>query len=364
MSRIDRKRVRSAPPGRWDESMKLAKQGHNSPERRIRRRERVLKTIGVLPSLATLGNLSCGLGAIYLCMIQAQAVAMKVPTQPPFALKNGMPTSFAAAAAFLLILAMCFDGIDGRLARLARKTTEFGAQLDSLADVISFGVAPAFIVLCIAQPATFNDIDSLSFFNRAYWRAEWVMAAVYVCCAALRLARFNVENEEDESAHMQFRGLPTPGAAGAVIGLVIFHQGLLMIPGAPPMLTSLTYWLGRLMPAYALILGLLMVSPFKYPHMVNAVLRSRRPFWQVVMLSVLVLIGFVVAFDVTLWILTSAYAFSGPLNELFAKARGRIPAPLGATDAVSPIYAEPAETFEITEEDDAAPDDFDDRRAN
>ncbi len=352
--------VHEAARRRWKENMKLSKQRTDLPARRIRRRERVLKTIGVLPSLATLGNLSCGLGAIYLCLLHSQAFAMKVAAQPPFQLKNGTPTSFAAAAAFLLILAMCFDGIDGRLARLARKTSEFGAQLDSLADVVSFGVAPAFMVLCIAQPATFVDISTLSFFDRAYWRAEWVMAAVYVCCAALRLARFNVENEEDESAHMRFRGLPTPGAAGAIIGLVIFHQGLL-----PEMAPALTTWLGRLMPAYALVLGLLMVSPFKYPHVVNAVLRSRRPFWQVVMLSMLVLIGFVVEFHVTLWIVTSAYAFSGPINELIIRARGKSATVAESDEQLPPIFVEPVETFEDDEDDDdAAADSSEDRKVS
>lgn len=330
--------------------VKLAKRPDPSA-RRVRRRERVLKTIGVLPSLATLGNLSCGLGAIYLCLLHSQAVAMKI-SEPPIggARIASLSPSFAAAAGFLLILAMCFDGIDGRLARLARKTTEFGAQLDSLADVVSFGVAPAFMVLCIAQPATFVDMMGISFIDRVYWRAEWVMAAVYVCCAALRLARFNVENEEDESAHMEFRGLPTPGAAGAVIGLVICHQGLLPELSQAEWVTNV---LGRVMPVFVLLLGLLMVSPYRYPHMVNAVLRSRRPFWQVVTLAMGVLIGFVVQFHLTLWIVTSAYALSGPFNAAVYRLRGK-PQPVDAgEDVLPPILIEPAETFE--DEDDEAP---------
>jgi len=332
--------------------MKLSRRQDQSP-RRVRQRERVLKTIGVLPSLATLGNLSCGLGAIYLCLLHAQAVAMKAHPQIGGLNVAGLTPTFAAAAGFLLILAMCFDGIDGRLARLARKTTEFGAQLDSLADVVSFGVAPAFMVLCVSQPATFVDISTIPFYERAYWRAEWVMTAVYVCCAALRLARFNVENEEDESAHMQFRGLPTPGAAGAVIGLVLFHQGLLLPEAAHPWLINL---LGRLMPIYVLVLGLLMVSPFKYPHMVNAVLRSRRPFWQVVTMAIGVLVGFVVQFHLTLFILTAAYAFAGPFNAALAKYRGRPQADETFDNEIAPMLVEPAETYEDEEETSAEAD--------
>lgn len=319
----------------------------NKPDasaRRVRRRERVLKTIGVLPSLATLGNLSCGLGAIYLCLLHSQAFALKI-SEPQIGgprITSLLP-SFAAAAGFLLILAMCFDGIDGRLARLARKTTEFGAQLDSLADVVSFGVAPAFMVLCIAQPATFVGMSDISFPVIIYWRAEWVMAAIYVCCAALRLARFNVENEEDESAHMEFRGLPTPGAAGAVIGLVICQQGLRSEFGE-----VVYHILGRAMPVYVLLLGLLMVSPFRYPHMVNAVLRSRRPFWQVVTLAMGVLVGFVLQFHITLCIVTSAYALAGPFNAAMYRIRGK-PQPKGA-DELEPAFSEPDETFEDEEE--------------
>lgn len=288
--------------------------------RRARGRERVLKTVGVLPSLATLGNLTCGLGAIYLCMLSAQAAAT-----PP--LDTGEAPSkvivlfstYLSAAAFILILGMFFDAIDGRLARLARKTSEFGAQLDSLADIVSFGVAPACLVLMIAQPAIFSKMHDLGRFERAYWRAEWVMAAIYVCCTAMRLARFNVENDEDESAHMDFRGLPSPGAAGAIIAAVMLHEGLL-----PELVHA--YWIDvieRLMPPFALILGLLMVSPFRYPHVINAVLRGRRPFWQVVTIVIILLIALVVDFEVTLALGMAGYALYGPVRAGVAKLLGR-----------------------------------------
>lgn len=304
---------------------------HEKPmSRGIRRRERVLKTIGVMPSLATLGNLTCGLGAIYLCMVSAQVTALDIEGATVGAAKLiALFPTYLSAAAFLLFVAMFFDAIDGRLARLTRKTSEFGAQLDSLADIVSFGVAPAFLVICVAQPATFAKIASLPLWERAYWRAEWVMAAIYVCCAGMRLARFNVENEEDESAHMGFRGLPTPGAAGAIIGLVIFHQGLL------PELAheSIVRFLAFLMPPFALVLGLLMVSPFRYMHVVNTLLRGRRPFWQVVSIVIIVLVGAVVEFHLTLVLATAAYALSGPITAGVYKLLGR-------TQPEEPLVAE------------------------
>ena len=300
----------------------MAKTGNQkkSVRRRVRRRRRVLKTIGVLPSLATLGNLTCGLGTIYLSLLSVQAAADNPGGAFLIApkLQNVFPT-FLSAGAYLLIAAMLFDAMDGRLARLTRKTSEFGGQLDSLADVVSFGVAPALLVLCVAQPTTVAKISSLSLVERAYWRAEWVMAAIFVCCAALRLARFNVENEEDESAHMGFRGLPTPGAAGAIIGLVIFHQGLLPELAHPKTVS----FLAALMPPFALVLGLLMVSRFRYAHLINAMLRGRRPFWQVVSIGIVVLVGLVVEFHLTVALATAAYALSGPLLAGVYKVLGR-----------------------------------------
>lgn len=284
-------------------------------QRRARRRERVLKTVAVLPSLATLGNLVCGLGAIYLCLlsVQAQGADLQRAAQAGTRIHSFFP-SFLAIAAYLLVAAMAFDGIDGRLARFTRKTSEFGAQLDSMADIVSFGVAPAIIVLCIAHP---GDINALSGLDRLYWRAEWVMAATFVCCAALRLARFNVENVEDESAHMGFRGLPTPGAAGAIVGLVILHQDLLkdLTPGWTSRLVA------ALLPPFAMILGLLMVSRMRYMHIFNTILRGRRPFRQIVVILILLLVGLVVQFQLTIALATAAYALTGPIAAAARRLR-------------------------------------------
>lgn len=286
-------------------------------EKRARRRERVLKTVAVLPSLATLGNLVCGLGAIYICLLSVHAAGEDLYKDTLGSARlNAMFPTFIAIAAYLIFASMFFDGIDGRLARMTRKTSEFGAQLDSMADVVSFGVAPAVLVLCIAHP---GDVMALSKLDRIYWRAEWVMTAIYVCCAALRLARFNVENEEDEAAHMGFKGLPTPGAAFAMIGLVIFHQDLLQD------LTSSDWtsrFVARLLPPFAAILGLLMVSRFRYPHMVNTLLRGRRSFRQMVAILILVLVGLVVHFQMTVAIAAAAYALSGPIGGMVRKLRG------------------------------------------
>jgi CDP-diacylglycerol--serine O-phosphatidyltransferase len=321
-------------------------------QRWARRRERVLKTVAVLPSLATLGNLVCGMGAIYLCMLSvaAQGTDLDTPTLNHPRIERLFPT-FLAIAAYLLVAAMVFDGIDGRLARFARKTSEFGAQLDSLADVVSFGVAPAILVICIAHPL---DVKALAGWERAYWRAEWVMAAVYVCCAALRLARFNVENVADESAHMGFRGLPSPGAACAVVGVVLLHEDMLR-GYAPPWAVSAV---AASMPPFAMVLGLLMVSRFRYVHLINTLLRRRRPFRQVVVIVILLLVGLVIQFQLTIALAAALYALSGPVIRAVQRARGAAihPSPHGA--AARPAEAHPVGPLGIAHppsDDDASP---------
>lgn len=285
--------------------------------RRTRRRDRVLKSVAVLPSLATLGNLVCGFGAIYLCLLSVQAGGAEFPLQVAgkARLVSIFPT-YLAMAAYLLVMAMFFDAVDGRLARFTRKTSEFGGQLDSLADMVSFGVAPAVLVLCLVRP---ESVAALTAWGRVYWRAEWVMAAVYVCCTALRLARFNVENVEDESAHMGFRGLPSPGAAAALIGLVIFHQDLLPELARHRMISDV---LKVLLPPFAMALGLLMVSRMPYLHMVNMVLRGRRSFAQVVAIVILLLVGLIVQFQLTIAVAAAVYALSGPAGWVKGRLQG------------------------------------------
>ncbi len=324
--------------------MKIANEP-NSPNGRHRRRERVLKTVAVLPSLATLGNLVCGLGAIYICLLSIQAAGTDLSSlmTDSARMKSFFPT-YLSIAAYLLVVAMFFDGIDGRLARFTRKTSEFGGQLDSLADIVSFGVAPAVLVLCITYPGAVKELGAL---ERMYWRAEWVMAASYVCCAALRLARFNVENVEDESAHLGFRGLPTPGAACALIGLIIFHQDLL--PNLAHEQASKT--VAFLLPPFAMILGLLMVSRFRYAHLVNTLLRGRRPFRQVVAIVILFLVALVVQFQMTIALAAAAYALSGPALGIIRKIRpGTTPLVPSTECPVPDRELDEADTFEDVED--------------
>jgi len=308
--------------------MRIVKDASEKPHK-ASRRERVLKRVAVLPSLATLGNLVCGLGAIYMCMLSMQAAGADLtrPTLNNARMEQFFPT-YLAIAAYLLVGAMFFDGLDGRLARLTRRTSEFGGQLDSLADIVSFGIAPVVLVLCVAHP---RDVHELSAAGRVYWRAEWVMAASYACCAALRLARFNVENVADESAHMGFRGLPSPGAAAAIVGLVIFHEELLK--ELVPAWAWASAIVANLLPPFAMILGLLMVSRIRYVHMVNALLRGRRPFRQLVTLALVFLVGLIVQPQLTIALAAVTYALSGPVFAVRDRLTRAAAAPTASPDS-------------------------------
>ncbi len=172
--------------------------------RRLRRHRRraYIRSIYFLPSLATLGNAVCGFGAMYVATLDVSPAVAS-----PDDLTNWFARHHFVVAAYLIFFAMVFDALDGRLARMARHTTDFGGQLDSLADVISFGAAPAFLALQVFKSAHPDLAPVMS-------RLVWAIGALFMSCAAIRLARFNVSNEHGEQHHFSFLGLPSPGAGG------------------------------------------------------------------------------------------------------------------------------------------------------
>src|SRR4051812_49083935 len=137
-------------------------------------RRAYIRSVYFLPSLATLGNAVCGFAAMYV----ASLADTSLPVHDPWT--RWWQSHAFTYSAYLIFLAMVFDALDGRLARFARHTTDFGGQLDSLADVVSFGAAPAFIALLLFKA----DGPDLPF---AVTRLVWAMGAVYFSCAAIRL---------------------------------------------------------------------------------------------------------------------------------------------------------------------------------
>ena len=243
-----------------------------------------------------------------------------------FAAKDGLGASLDASnlfnlkmAAGLLFLAMFCDMLDGRLARMTRTTSDFGAQLDSLCDIISFGVAPAVLILRAGISIMRAEYEQYL----PVERAVWCIAAMYVACATLRLARFNVETEQDESAHMDFRGLPSPGAAAGLAAMVLVFVDLINRGYAWLSTEVLMIAMSIALPILTLISALLMVSRFRYPHLVNQYIRGRKPFSFLWKLVLLVLAGVMVGPYIVLAAAVLFYILSGPAHAALLLLRRR-----------------------------------------
>ena len=291
--------------------------------RRWRARQRVLRGTAVLPGFVTLLNGLAGLAAIHFATKEAFG------TFSPAHLNN------LWWGVWLIVLAMLFDMLDGRLARMTRRTSDFGGQLDSLCDAISFGVAPAMLMIRTVIPAM-RGIGVLG----QHWRLErlaWSVAAVYVACAVVRLARFNAENEPDESAHMDFRGLPSPGAAAALVSLVLLFERLTHVLPDWQQQPWFLIAASAVLQAMTLTVALLMVSRVRYIHVVNQYIRGRRPISYLVKL-LLIALAVVLYPWVTLAVVPTIYVISGPLGLLWriVRPRGRRrPAASGQTPPVA-----------------------------
>ena len=285
--------------------------------RRLRRhgRRAYIRSVYFLPSMATLGNAVCGFASIYVAAMAGSTGIERDPWASALA-RNGL-----AAAAYLIFLAMVFDGIDGRLARFARHTTDFGGQLDSLADMISFGAAPAFLGLRLFKLLG-PDVP--------LWisRLVWASAAMYVSCAAIRLARFNVSNEHGEQHHFSFLGLPSPGAAAAVAATVLMQQDLLRQSSAVTQDIG-TFW-ADFMPVLVLCTGLLMISHLRYPHLVNRYLRGKRSIGRLIVVLAIILL-LIVAHQYTAAIGSLGFAAWGPVAWGLARMRKLRSVPLPPT---------------------------------
>jgi CDP-diacylglycerol--serine O-phosphatidyltransferase len=240
------------------------------PPLRRRRRLRDLKNVPVLPSLVTLGNVFFGFLAIAKV---ADALRQSRPGAP-FSDVVGL----FEVAAILVFVAMVFDALDGRIARMTGQTTPFGAQLDSMADMVTFGVTPAFLgKVLVDWHAQADSVGLLPQHPKLYYGA----AAIYVLCAALRLARFNVETGPQEEDHQEFRGLPSPAAAAVVCGLIAFFctKGDSKEILGSTLLTDVQFdMIVVAMPLVLVTLGLLMVSRVPYPHAVHAIVKQRHSF--------------------------------------------------------------------------------------
>ncbi|MEM9827002.1 MAG: CDP-diacylglycerol--serine O-phosphatidyltransferase [Planctomycetota bacterium] len=287
------------------------RRGKRSRSRRTRKRR---LTLAVLPTLLTLGNAVCGLAAI------ATATSSN--------LTHWSDGTQLLAAGLLIFGGMVFDALDGSAARMTGAESQFGAQLDSLCDSITFGAAPAVLVWRFADGQALPS------------KVVWAIGVLFALCVLIRLARFNVETEDDDP-HEGFEGLPSPAAAGTLAAFAIampeFYPYLdaklypLWVQNvASFMITASQYF----MPLLALLLAYLMVSRFQYPHLFQRLIRGRRSPHQIGQ-AMFVIIGIAVLHWLALPIVFLAYTMLPPLRQLSnSGAKTSPPSPLiGETDS-------------------------------
>jgi CDP-diacylglycerol--serine O-phosphatidyltransferase len=211
-----------------------------------------------LPNLFTAGNMFCGFVAL------TWIVEADLTPDPVTHLVNWMPIKLALAS---ILLACIFDLFDGRVARMGGHESPFGREFDSLADLVSFGVAPAFLVHRVVLRHALPD---------EYAQFGWFIASIYLLCGAFRLARFNCLSALNlPGASKDFLGFPIPSAAGLVASLTLFIIKL------NEKEKDLGGW-GYLLPAVLIFLSAMMVSEVRYPSFKSLGLRSTTTFLKVI----------------------------------------------------------------------------------
>jgi CDP-diacylglycerol--serine O-phosphatidyltransferase len=242
----------------------------------------------LLPSLFTIGNILLGFFAIVLGLRSLGLVHVGSGELEP--------QSHFAVGALLIFAAGILDGLDGRIARLTGTESEFGKQFDSLADVLTFGLAPALLAYLWGL--------------HEWGRMGWLVPFLFLTCTATRLARFNVQTRVVDSRF--FVGLPTPAAAGGICSILFYA----------PHSEEWKTWMQGLMFGALLILGLLMVSTFRYHSFKKLDLRRRWSYRASVPIAVVLL---VIAFEprATLLAITALFTLSGPFGWLIGRFRPR-----------------------------------------
>jgi CDP-diacylglycerol--serine O-phosphatidyltransferase len=239
-------------------------------------RPKLRRGIYLLPTAFTTANLCCG----FFSLIESSR-------------------SHYELAALLIVVAGVLDGLDGRIARLTGTTSEFGVEFDSMADISSFGIAPAFLAYQWAlQP---------------FHRVGWLIAFLFVGCAATRLARFNIQHGSLDKRY--FAGLPSPAAAGVIASVAFAFP-------EPPTQLGYSVLIGVLVAAAAF----LMVSHVRYRSFKGLDLRSRRSYLSVVAIVMVLVVVFV--HPRSLMVIAGGYLLWGPATWFAGwLTRGRGPHP-------------------------------------
>lgn len=244
--------------------------------RRTRDQERIQRRLSILPSLFTVGNIFCGYYSIISTL-----------------------HSNWDRAAILIGIGYILDGLDGRIARLTKSASEFGVQLDSIADVVTFGAAPAILAFSWG----FGPIEGLANPANHIVQFGFLATFLFIMCGALRLARFNVQTK-DGGSKRYFVGLPIPMGAGLLASIVHYFK-------TPTLMVGSAYLWGWLV----VIVAMLMISTVRYFSFKEFDIKKARP--SLALAAAALLIGLIIFYsEVMLLALSTIYVSSGLITEL------------------------------------------------
>ncbi len=245
-------------------------------EEKPRRRRR---GIYILPTLFTIGTIFCGFYAVI----------------------NAMKGEFDLAALALGFAVVC-DGLDGRIARLTNSTSEFGVQMDSLADVITFGLAPAVLAYVWGSKSIAPTIPPVA---KHVQQIGWIVSFAFVICGAMRLARFNIQTTRPQPQNVpstgkkDFVGMPIPAGAGLIAAIIHFDP------------SPISHWsVGTLWNILVGLLSFLMISTIRYPSFKHVDLKSRKSRLNFFLLAVVIALIYLYS-QVVLLLIATMYAGSG-----------------------------------------------------
>lgn len=280
-----------------------------------------MRRVHILPNLITLANAFCGLLAL------AKGIdALTLSGANPVVFYQKMET-----ACLLVFLGMVFDSLDGLVARMTRAHSEFGAQLDSFSDALTFGVVPPLLAKILIE----HEGELSGYVGNS--RLHFLAAACFSVMAILRLVRFNLDTDPDAESHSSFRGLPSPAAAGAVAStiwlyLILRRPELENVEGTPTPMHRLLGWMEHVdwqpvldwVPALLVcllpVLGLMMVSRIAYLHPVSFLLRGRTQFFTLVGIVFACLLLYLAPVPF-LFLLFNGFAFGGALLPVLRARR-------------------------------------------
>jgi len=271
----------------------------------VKKKGRLRRGIYILPSMFTIGTLICG----YYAILSTFRGSMLLAAGTEAALALAAFDNAAKAIGWAIV----FDGLDGRIARLTNSASEFGREFDSLADVVTFGIAPA--LLAYAWGIRALDLTYGAEAVKNLRQVGWIVTFAYAICGAARLARFNIDSTKGTQDRRFFIGLPIPAAAGVVASIVHWAKN------------PLDNWIhGAAGLAVIALLAFLMVSRVRYYSFKTLDLRRRRPYVLVILFGVIIWSIFAFSEPVLLT-MALTYLLSGPIGRIISRLRPQPPAP-------------------------------------